>query len=93
MSVLLVIFGLLTSCLIDVLIGLIGSKRKLGFGWAFFLSVLLTPIVGLICVLISDPLPEGSDKKWGCLGILLAILAFILISAVVLTLIGALALF
>ena len=31
----------------------IGSKRKIGFGWAFAFSFFLSPIIGLIIVLCS----------------------------------------
>lgn len=62
------IFGLATGVLFDVLVGLVGSRRNIGFGWAFILSALFTPLVGLIVVLISDPLPAGAEPKYGCLG-------------------------
>ena len=66
----LVIFGLLTGSLLSVLVGLVGSRRRLGFGWTFILSVIFTPLVGLICTLISDPLPEG-ERRWGCVATLI----------------------
>ena len=62
-------FGLLSGhLLLDVLVGLLGSRRNIGFGWAFIISVLFTPLVGLIVALISDPLPIGAEPKYGCLG-------------------------
>lgn len=85
-------FGLLSGGLfLDVLVGLLGSRRNIGFGWAFILSLLLSPLVGLIIVLISDPLPEGAERKLGCLGsafgilgaiALIAFIAFIILAAV-----------
>ena len=64
-----VIFGLLSGHLLfDVLIGLLGSRRNIGFGWAFILSVIFTPLIGLIAVLLSEPLPQGAEPKYGCLG-------------------------
>ena len=54
--------------MLDVLVGLLGSRRNIGFGWAFILSVLLTPIVGVIITLLSEPLPVGAESKYGCLG-------------------------
>jgi hypothetical protein len=36
-----------------LLIGLLGNKRKIGFGWAFFWSLFLSPVIGLIITLIS----------------------------------------
>ena len=62
------IFGLASGILLDVLVGLLGSRRNIGFGWAFIISVLFTPLIGLIAALISDPLPAGSEPKYGCLG-------------------------
>ena len=46
MSVLTLIFGLLSGCFLSVLVGIIGSRRRIGFGWAFLLSVIFTPLVG-----------------------------------------------
>ena len=63
------LFGLLSGHLLfDVLVVLLGSRRNIGFGWAFILSVLLTPIVGFILVLFSEPLPKDAEPKYGCLG-------------------------
>ena len=62
-------FGLLSGhLLLDVLVGLLGSRRNIGFGWTFIISVLFTPLVGLIAALISNPLPAGAEPKYGCLG-------------------------
>ena len=65
----------------DVLVGLLGSRRNIGFGWAFILSLLLSPLVGLIIVLISNPLPEGAERKLGCLGYVFGILGAIALIA------------
>jgi hypothetical protein len=35
-------------------IGAIGMNRKIGFGGAFMLSLLLSPLIGLLFTLISD---------------------------------------
>lgn len=70
------VFGLLGGCLLAVLVGIIGSRRRIGFGWAFLISLILTPLVGLIVTLLSDPLP-GGDRRWGCLGTLLAVLGIL----------------
>lgn len=63
--------GLMTNSLIAVLVGLAGARRTIGFGWAYLISVIFTPIVGLIFVLLSDPLPLGM-RNWGCLGTLMS---------------------
>lgn len=62
-------FGLLSGhLLLDVLVGLLGSRRNIGFGWTFIISILFTPLIGLIAALISNPLPAGAEPKYGCLG-------------------------
>lgn len=38
MITLTIIFGILGSCLLSVLVGIIGSRRRIGFGWAFLIS-------------------------------------------------------
>lgn len=85
----LIIFGLLTGSLFSVLIGILGASRKIGFGWSFILSLILTPIGGLICVLISDPLPTG-ERKWGCLANLILIAAIAMLVMFVLAVLGTL---
>lgn len=42
-------------------IGCLGRKRKIGFGWAFGLS-LINAIIGLIAVLCSKKLDETEIK-------------------------------
>jgi hypothetical protein len=34
----------------------IGKKRKIGEEWSFFLSFMLTPIVGLVVSMLTKPL-------------------------------------
>ncbi len=84
----LLIFGLLTGSFLAALVGLLGARRKIGFGWTFFLSVLFTPIVGLIICLLSDKLPDG-ERKWGCLGSVLAIITIALFVFLALMVVGA----
>ncbi|CAK8715729.1 TM2 domain-containing protein [Candidatus Electronema halotolerans] len=38
-----------------VIIGFVGRHRKFGFWGYFFCSVLLTPVIGALVVLASDP--------------------------------------
>lgn len=73
MTLLAVIFGLLSGSLLSVLVGIIGSRRRIGFGWAFLVSLLFTPLVGLIVALLTDPLP-GYEQRWGCIGFGVALL-------------------
>ena len=53
MSLMMLLAALFMGCFVDALVGLIGSRRRIGFGWAFFLSLIFTPVVGLIFTLIS----------------------------------------
>lgn len=73
---LVILFGALSGCLLSVLVGVIGSRRRIGFGWAFLISLIFTPLVGLIVALLTDPLP-GEDHRWGCIGTLLALLGLV----------------
>ena len=77
------IFAVVAGVGIDALIGLFGSRRNIGFGWAFILSLLFTPLVGLIAVLLSDPLPQGTEPRYGCLGYSFGILGTILLILIV----------
>ncbi len=72
--ILLLLFGSLSGTLLSVLVGLLGARRTIGFGWAFILSLLLTPFFGLIITLFSDPLPYHGDRSYGCLGFVLGLL-------------------
>lgn len=78
MSILLIIFGIFGGVLLNALVGLVGARRRLGFGWTFLLSLLLTPLGGLICALISEKLPEG-QRRWGCLGVVLAMVVIVVL--------------
>ena len=68
-----IVFGIFSGYFLSVLVGIIGSRRRIGFGWTFLLSLIFTPLVGLILALISDPLPAG-EKRWGCLGFSAAVM-------------------
>ena len=70
------LFGLLSGSLLSVLVGIIGSHRRIGFGWAFLLSLIFTPLVGLIITLVSDPLP-GGEQRWGYIGTVVAFLGLL----------------
>lgn len=63
MAILTLLFGLLSGCLLAVLVGIIGSRRRIGFGLAFLLSLIFTPLVGLIITLLTDPLPGGGRRR------------------------------
>lgn len=38
----------------SIVAGFVGSGRKIGFGWTFFWSLLLSPLIGLIIAFASD---------------------------------------
>ncbi len=90
MSFLVLIFGLLSGCFLSVLVGVLGSRRRIGFGWTFVISLIFTPLVGLIVALLSDPLPSV-DRRWGCFGTLFAVLGFLFLAIFLILAIGALA--
>ena len=81
MDVLLLIFGIISFSLVSVLVGLLGARRKIGFGWSFLISAVTTPLIGLIVTLLFDKLPAG-ERKWGCLGTILAILTIAMITII-----------
>ncbi|MBP3425520.1 MAG: hypothetical protein J6K81_02210 [Rikenellaceae bacterium] len=66
MTLIVLLVTLFAGCFVDGLVGLLGSRRRIGFGWSFFLSLIFTPVIGLIITLLSDPLPAG-ESRWGCL--------------------------
>lgn len=88
MGITLLIFGLLSDTFLAALVGLVGARRRIGFGWTFFFSVLLTPFIGLIIALLSDKLPDG-ERKWGCLGSILAIITIALLVFLIMAILGA----
>ena len=81
MGIPVVLFGVLSGSLLAVLVGIIGSHRRIGFGWAFLASLLFTPLVGLLITLVSDPLPAGADRGLGCIGTSLGILGLLFLVA------------
>lgn len=42
--------------ILTILVTYIGSKRKIGGIASFFISLILSPLIGIICVLASDKL-------------------------------------
>jgi len=54
--------GILFGWLIfSIVVGFVGSNRKIGFWGAFFLSLLLSPVIGLIIALVSK---NKEDEKY-----------------------------
>ena len=83
------IFAVVLGVGVDALIGLFGSRRNIGFGWAFIISLLLTPLAGLIAVLLSEPLPQGAEPKYGCLGFSFGCMGTIIITLIAMALLMA----
>jgi hypothetical protein len=48
---------------LSIVIGIVGSNRKIGFGGAFFISLILSPLIGLIFTLTSKNLEEEKYKE------------------------------
>ncbi len=48
----------------SILIGVLGNNKKIGFGWALFWALLLSPFIGLIIVLASDSKKKKSRPKY-----------------------------
>ena len=44
-------------------VGFVGSGRKIGFLGAFFLSLILSPVIGLIIALVSKDKEDEAYKK------------------------------
>ena len=62
----------LIALVLDFIIANAGARRRIGFGWALFLGLLLSPIVSLIAVVLSEKIIPDEDgdieKNWGCKG-------------------------
>lgn len=80
---------ILIAIVLDFIIAFAGRKRQIGFGWALFLGTLLSPIVSLIAVLLSDKLDEDDEINWGCLPpIIFTVVSIVVIALVLLGLRG-----
>ena len=47
----------------SLLIGLLGINRKMGFWGYFFSSLLLTPLIGILLLLVSDSIPRAKRQE------------------------------
>jgi hypothetical protein len=52
----------LVNLVVCFFIGVLGRNRKLGFWGHFFASLLLTPIIGMLLVVATDPRKEEEEK-------------------------------
>ena len=53
-----VIGSIISWVIFSILVGVIGLNRKIGFWGAFFISLLLSPFIGLVFALVSKSLSE-----------------------------------
>lgn len=58
------LFFLLIYAIFAYFIARLGDKRNIGFGWSFFFSIILGPVLGVIIVLCSKKKqPEFVEVK------------------------------
>lgn len=56
-------FAILTGAVtLSLIIGYLGRRRPLGFWGMMFASIVLTPLVGLIILLVTDDVKEEPAK-------------------------------
>ena len=55
-------YAFLIYVTISLMVGWFGANRKLGFWAYFFGSLALTPLIGLLLVLVSDPRSTEGKK-------------------------------
>lgn len=67
---------------LSYLVAYLGKKRKIGFGLTYFLSMLLTPVVGLIAAFASKKEPNTNERRDVIFTTLGCILVFILVGIV-----------
>ena len=53
----------IVNLLVSIQIGKLGKEKKIGYNTAFWLSFLLTPIIGLLAVIASIPKKEETQKE------------------------------
>ena len=56
------LFFLIIAVALAYCVGSLGRSRKIGFGWAFCIS-LINVVIGLIVVLCSKKIDDDSNKK------------------------------
>lgn len=59
------IMAIVLALIWAALIGWLGSKRNIGFAWAFIASLFLTPIIGLIITLCSKKIEPAEESVNG----------------------------
>ena len=54
---------ILVNIVLSYFIGFLGRNRKLGFWGHFFCSLLLTPVIGLLLIVATDPVRDDAKLK------------------------------
>jgi membrane associated rhomboid family serine protease len=54
---------ILVNLVICYFIGVLGRNRKLGFWGHFFGSLLLTPVIGFLLIVATDPVRDRGETK------------------------------
>ena len=54
---------ILVNIVLAYFIGFLGRNRKLGFWGHFFASLLLTPVIGLLLIIATDPRKDDEVEK------------------------------
>jgi hypothetical protein len=54
---------ILVNIVLAYFIGFLGRNRKLGFWGHFFCSLLLTPVIGLLLIVATDPVRDDAKLK------------------------------
>ena len=53
----------LVNVVLSYVIGFLGRNRKMGFWGHFFASLLLTPIIGFLLIIATDPVKDQDEVK------------------------------
>lgn len=58
-----VILGIVVNVIISNIIGNLGKEKKIGYSTSFWVSFLLSPIIGILMVIASVPLSDQDKDK------------------------------
>lgn len=50
------------SFVVSIIIGYLGRRRRMGFWGLTFGSLLLTPLIGLLLLILTDDVPQQAEK-------------------------------
>lgn len=54
---------LILDIVVSFFVGYLGRERKMGFWGYFFASLLLTPLIGLLLVIVSDKVKPQKGRE------------------------------